>query len=392
MLRKTLLSCLSGFLILIATWIYQNYNFTFAAEDTFISKLSLWKYKVFSSKPHHNADFVFINTGKDLALVEDSAESGNIAVSDREKLYRFLHFVDSIPKKPSFTVIDLQFYYRYTINPVIDTLMQKELDKNDKLVIAILPDDSTGDNYKFPLYRAKYGYSEYGSYGSGINKFRIVNQRSIHSIPVIMNETIDSAIYRDQGLYATCNGKLCMSAIWPSYYLNDKDLKGNKYLPNSQYYTLGDMLTGLQTTPAEYAKIFENKIIIIGNFELDTHSTPLGTMPGSVIVADIYLSLLNNHHVVSYWFLFISWIIFSHLSYLAWFSKVPDVKLQFNFIFSPHVVNFIKSYISYFGSMFFLSVFALFFFNIQIALFMPSFVFSVIEYFRQKKYLPQKQS
>jgi hypothetical protein len=390
MMKKVLLSFLSGFIILIITWVCQNHNFSFSAEDSFISKLSYWKFKVFSSKPKHNAGFVFINTGKDLALVDDTAESGNIAVSDREKLYQLLHFVDSIPQKPVFTVVDLQFYYRYSINPVIDTLMQDVMNKNQNLLIAILPDNTAKSGYALPLYKAKYGYSEYATYGSGFNKFRIVNQRNIHSIPVIMHEAVNGAVYKDNGIYATCNGKLCMSAIWPSYYLNDIDLMQNKYSPHSQYYTLGDIVLGMQANPEAFSKVFENKIMIVGNFELDTHTTPLGKMPGSVIVADIYLSLLNNHHIVSIWFLLLSLIVFSGLSYLAWFSKVPEVKLRFNFIFSPHLVHFIKSYISYFGSMFFLSVIALFLFNIQVALFLPSFIFSVIEYFRQKRYLPEK--
>ena len=390
MIRKSLLSFLSGLIVLIVTWIYQNYSFSFSAEDGFISKLSYWKYKIFSSKPAQNADFIFINTGKDLALVDDTAASGNIAVTDREKLYHFLRFIDSIPGKPVFTLVDIQFYYRYSINPHIDTLLQDELNENDQLMIAILPDDTTKSGYKTPLYHAKYGYSEYGTFGSGFNKFRIMNQKDIHSIPVSMHEAVNGAIYKDHGLFASCNGKLCMSAIWPSYYMNDKDLVSGKYAPHSQYYTLGEILFGMHTTPAAYAKIFMNKILVIGNFELDAHSTPIGSLPGSVIVADIYLSLLNNHHIVSIWFLFIELIAFSGLSYLAWFSKVPEVKLRLNFIFSPHLVHFVKSYISYFGSMFFLSIIALLFFNIQIALFLPSFIFSIIEYFRQKKYLPEK--
>jgi len=390
MQKKILLSLLSGFVVLIITWVYQNHDFTFSAEDGFISKLSLWKYKFFSAKPQHNAGFVFVNTGKDLALVDDTAGSGNIAVSDREKLYQLLHFVDSINKKPAFTLIDLQFYYRYSINPRFDTLMQNEMDKSSNLLIAILPDEKKEGVYKTPLYKAKYGYSEYGSYGSGINKFRMFNQSSIHSIPVIMDETLNGTVYKDYGLFATSGGHLCMSAIWPSYYLNDQDLKDNKYLPYAQYYTLGDLLTGIGASPDEYGKMFDNKILIIGNFELDTHSTPIGTLPGSVVVADIYLSLLNHHHIVSYWFLILSWLVFSGLSYMAWFSKVPELNLRFNFIFSPHLVNFIKSYISYFGCMFFLSIIALFIFNIQIALFLPSFIFSIIEYFSQKKYLPGK--
>jgi hypothetical protein len=388
--KKAPLSFLSGAVILIATWVYQNYDFTFSVEDGFISKLSNWKYKFFSANPQHKAEFVFINTGKDLALVDDTAGSGNIAVSDREKLYQFLHFIDSPATKPAFTVIDLQFYYRYSINPRIDTLMQNELNKSSNLIVAILPDKKNDTVYRRPLYDAKYGYSEYSTYGSGINKFRIVNHKSIHSIPVLIDETVNGTVYKDHYFYATSNGRLCMSGIWPSYYLNDASLEAGKYLPDAQYYPLGDVLTGIKARPRDYAKIFGGKIIIIGNFELDTHSTPIGTMPGSVIVADIYLSLLNNHHIVSYWFLFILLIVFSALSYLAWFSKVPEVKLRLNFIFSPHLVNFIKTYISYFGSMFFLSIIAIFFFNIQVALFLPSFIFSIIEYFRQKRYLPPK--
>lgn len=390
MQKKIGLSILSGFIVLVITWVYQNYNFTFSVEDAFIAQLSQWRFKYFSSKPKRNAGFVFINTGKDLALVDDTTGSGNTAVSDREKIYQFLHFVDSLQKKPLFTLLDLQFYFRYSTNPRIDTLMQNELDKSSNLIIAILPDEKNKNVYKQPLYKAHYGYSEYGSYASGINKFRIINKASIHSIPVIMDETINHAVYKNHGLFATCNGHLCMSAIWPSYYLNDQDLKDNKYTPQSQYYTLGDLLTGISTSPADYAKIFENKILMVGNFEQDTHSTPVGTLAGSVIVADIYLSLLNHHHILSYWFLILSWVVFSALSYMAWFSKVPEVKLRFNFIFSPHLVNFIKSYISYFGCMFFLSAIALFVFNIEIALFLPSFIFSLIEYFRQKKYLPGK--
>ncbi|HVM90052.1 MAG TPA: hypothetical protein VMT76_17830 [Puia sp.] len=390
MLRKAVLSFLSGLLILIITWIYQNYNFTLSAEDNFIGKLSYWKFKVFSSKPKQNADFIFVNTGKDLALVDDSAESGNIAVSDREKLYALLHFVDSIAEKPAFTVVDLQFYYKYSIKPIVDSLMQAELNRSKNLIIAILPGNADQSAYLSPLYKAKYGYSEYETYGSGINKFSIMGAKDIQSLPVIIHESVNGAIYKHHVLYSTCNGQLCMSAIWPSYYLNDGDLKNGKYAPGSQYYTLGDILLGMHTSPNEFSKIFNKKILVIGNFELDTHSTPVGKLPGSIIVADIYLSLLNNHHLVSIWFLILSFLVFSALSYLAWFSKVPEVKLRLNFIFSPHVIHFIKSYISYFGSMFFLSLIALLIFNIQVALFLPSLIFSIIEYFRQKRYLPEK--
>ena len=123
----------------------------------------------------------------------------------------------------------------------------------------------------------------------------------------------------------------------------------------------------------------------------DTHSTPFGKMAGSVILADIYLSLLNNHHIVNLWYLVFLLAVLSGLSYMAWFSRMPQVKINLKFIFSDYLQKYLKSFISYFGFMFLLSLMTLFVFDIQAALFLPSLIFSGIEYISQKKYLPEKK-
>lgn len=386
--RKNLLSLLSGFVILMVTWVYQNYSFSFFVEDSFFRKFSFWKYKIFSSKPEKKVDFVFINTSKDVAIVDDTTEYGSVAVSDREKIYELIRLINAEKKKPLFTVLDIQFYFPYSVNRHVDTLLQDELNKNDRIVIPILKD--AGGNYKKPIYNALYGYSDYLTYGFGFNKFRIIDEDNVQSVPVILNERLDHAVYRDHTFYTTCNGHMCFKALWPSYYLIDNAVKENK-TSFTQSYNLGEVLIDLQTTPSDYSKIFENKIVIIGNFGQDVHFTPVGQMSGSVLLANIYLSVLNKQHLISYIFLFILLMAFSALSYLAWFSKVPEIKFKFRFIFSPDIIKFIQGYLSYFGSMFVLSLLAILIFNMHVALFLPSFIFAGIEYFRQKKYLPPKQ-
>src|SRR5438105_12156940 len=106
MSKKILLSVLCGLTILIITWVYQNYDFSFNVEDGFFKKFFLWKNRFGASDPSEKASFVFINTGKDLALVDDSVEYGNVTVSDREKIYRFIHAINGINNKPVFTVLD----------------------------------------------------------------------------------------------------------------------------------------------------------------------------------------------------------------------------------------------------------------------------------------------
>ena len=389
MAKKIILSFISGLAILVITWIYQNYDFSLSVEDGFFKKMLKIKRSMFSTKPRNVASFVFINTGKDLALTEDSAEYGNVTISDRGKIYQFLQKLNRIPKQPIYTVLDIQFYYQNSSNPAIDSLLEIEIQKNKRLLIPVVKDEN--GNYKDPLFLSNYAYSDYQTFGSGFNKFRVLNHSAMKSIPLILHEKVNGAVYKDNLFYATCNGSLCLSAIWPHYYLTEQDVRGNKQTELSQFYNLGEILLDMEANPGFYDSFFKNKILIVGNFEGDTHSTPFGKMAGSVILADIYLSLLNNHHIVNLWYLVFLLAVLSGLSYMAWFSRMPQVKINLKFIFSDYLQKYLKSFISYFGFMFLLSLMTLFVFDIQAALFLPSLIFSGIEYISQKKYLPEKK-
>ncbi len=389
MKKKIILSSSIGLLILLITLFYQRSFFSFSVEDGFFKKFSYWKYHVIGADPKVKANFLFINTGKDLALVEDTTEYGNVVISNREKIYELLKIINQHKNIVRYVVLDIQFYYPYSINTSIDTLLQQEINKNDHLLIPIIKGSS--GSYKRPLYKAQYAYSGYTTYGMGFNKFEIWDHGDVHSIPVTLHEKLNNASYKDRLLNTNCNGHLCFTAIWPSFYLTDKQVKENASTL-TQSYNLGELMILLEANPADFEKVLKDRIVIIGNFADDNHFTPVGVMSGPVLLANIYLSLLNNEHMVSYLFLFILWISFSILTYMAWYNKMPEFKFKFKFVFSPDLIKFISGYLSYFGSMFFLSLVALIFFNMHVALFLPSFIFAGIEYFRQKKYLPTEEN
>lgn len=404
--KKIILSVICGFIILVITWKYQNYDYTLSIEDAFFKKIFFIKDKIYSPAPPNKAHFVFINTGKDLSLVEDSVDYGNVAISDREKIYKLLKFINTLKIKPAYTVVDIQFYYPFTVNPGIDSLLQKEVEMNKRLLIPILK--NSDGKYIAPLYKAVYGYSDYRTFSSTFNKFRIMNQEPVHSIPIVLDEQVNGAKYHDSYFYPTCNDSLCLSAIWPSYYIKDagitlvrtgEDIQSiqqekSKAAPEkipTEYYNIGEMLFDLEANPENYTMAFGNKILIIGNFQEDIHVTPVGKMSGPVLLANIYLTLLNRQHMVHRWFLGLLLASFSGLSYVALFKKMPEINLNFKFLFSSYLTKFIKGYFSYFGAMFLLSVLALFLFNVQVGLFLPSLIFTGIEYVKAKKYMELKK-
>lgn len=138
MTRKILLSFLSGLIIFFITWMYQNSTFSRSVEDKFFKNIALlWQYQVLTD-PTKTADFVFINTGKDLALVDDTVDYGNIAVSDRGLILQLIEHINAASQKPSYTVVDIQFYYPYSKDIAIDTLLANELKKIIKYLYLYL--------------------------------------------------------------------------------------------------------------------------------------------------------------------------------------------------------------------------------------------------------------
>ena len=120
MAKKIIVSFLSGLAILVITWIYQNYDFSLSVEDGFFKKVIQLKSKLIKPVPVKNASIIFINTGKDPALVDDTTEYGQVEVSDRFKIYQLLRIINNSTRKPAFTVLDIQFYYPYTPDLKID--------------------------------------------------------------------------------------------------------------------------------------------------------------------------------------------------------------------------------------------------------------------------------
>ena len=406
-LKRTIISILCGLIILLVTWKYQNYDYTLKLEDEFFKKVFWVKDKIYSPPPKKSASFIFINTGKDLALVEDSIDYGNIAISDRDKILQLLKNINAMKVKPAYCVLDIQFYYPYTVNPQTDTLMQLEINKDSNILLPILRAGKGA--FRPPLYTSTYGHSEYRTFSTNFNKFRIILDENLKSIPLVMHEKINNAKYEDGILIPTCNDSLCLTAIWPTYYLKDNEIKKSMSGESIQdieenakkkkkmqrvpvdYYNLGELLFDMEANPETYSNAFSDKIVIVGNFQEDVHTTPVGKMTGPVLLANLYLSLLNNQHIMNYWLLVLLLVTLSSLSYIAIFKKMPEVKINFKFLFSSYLSKFMRDYISYFGAMFLVSLLAVILFNVQVALFLPSLIFTGIVYIKEKKYLELKK-
>lgn len=421
---KIIVSALCGIIVLLITWIDLNSYFTLGIEDDLYQKETFFKHAVLKIKPEKTKKFVFISTGKDLSLVDDTAGLGNITVSDRYKLFKFMQAINAAKEKPLFTLLDLQFYYPYNINisdsirnivkknnlaayfpdKSIDDSLQAEIKKDDNSAVSVLLGNKPltfnngvmnyllgrisalgTDSIIKPIYNVNYGIADYRTYGGSVNKYRIF-YNDMHSISMaaLMHQKMDGAVYSGDKYDTFCNHRLCFNTIWPSYYYNTES---NKSDSTFEEYHIGE-LVDLPNATQNIQNLCKGNVVIIGNFEGDVQYTSSGELPGTIVLTDIYLSLLNGTQYVSWWWLILLLISFSLMSYTAIYGKLPKINVKLS-IFTNMVYSYFSKYFSYLGILLLLSLISVMIFGINISLFLPALIFSSIDFIRQKKYRPK---
>jgi|GEM_PF-1771929 len=394
------ISLLFGLLIFLASWFYQNSPFTLVKEDTFFNLVTLFKYKIGKKDPTKNKQFVFINTGKDLNLIDDTSGYGNVEVSDRYKILKLLQVINAAKLKPEFILLDLKFDYpyRYSIDKniqkkireskldfflpdtSIDDSIRSEIKKCDNIAIGV---SLKGNAIDTPIYKTNYGIVDYETYGSNLNKFRLhyddINQ---NSLPSLLNSKVDGNIYSGSNYFTKCNGHLIFNYIWPEYYYDEESLTTAK----NQVYHIGSLLAVKNIGLIQ--NIIKGKIIFVGNFDGDMHDiiygTPFGKLPGTVILCDIYLSLLNgNQYVPILWIIYLI-ICFSLLSYRALYKEWPTrifaygIKSKRLSLFIGRF-PFLEKLIGYYFRLMIISYISILIFNINVSL-APAIFFIVFEF------------
>ncbi|MDB5089910.1 MAG: hypothetical protein JWR09_3904 [Mucilaginibacter sp.] len=371
--------------MLLLTYFYINSNFTLPLEDSLYKNISFYAFKLLGSGKHTGQDDIrFINTSHNLALVRDTGRNtGVVAVTDRRKLAAFLEALCQYHIHPKFIVVDLEFYYPFVAENEIqkdrsilstDKRLQAIISKFGALTSPVAFDEN--DRIKPPVVSSKQpGIASFSTYSDFLTKFQLSYKNGkFNSIPLIVYQHLSGNIIKHHGFVSISQSKIALNNISPYYYITDDIARETP--------DFDDIAGTDQTTYSAY----NDKIIFIGNFDMDKAQTAIGEMPGTVVLANIYLTLKNGHHLVSIWWFLFMLAVFILLSYLAWFKKMPKVNLHLKIIFSEQIAKFINDYCSYFGVMLLVSVLSFLVFHIFVNILFSSLIFSTIEFFTNKNY------
>jgi hypothetical protein len=265
-------------------------------------------------------NFVFIDVAWSKTLVPkyDSLgiQIGNNAITDRKTLVDFFRLINHAEKKPKFILCDI-----FLDEPTqYDTLLQREFDQLDNLVIPIMEKDN---KIVEPAIKSNFGLATVLEHRGNFLKYRYIIDDTLRQLPLVMYEKLKKAKHQKWGvLLRSDSGEYFFNNFIPTPRIASFELKHQN---GDLLHLYIDELLAMQDIAAKFLR---DRIVIVGDFEnLDRHQTIWGDMSGALIVANAFLALEYQDNLISWQFLIYSFLCYTLITYLAilpkpWLSRI----------------------------------------------------------------------
>lgn len=353
---------LQNFLLTIFLFIvfivYNNSDFDLEGEESLLARIDMGIETLAPRKYKPPYDFIFVNVGKDLALVKDENGGDNV-ITDREKLASFFKILAD-RNEHTYLLADILF----DLPSEKDSLLLVELQRLKKTIFPAHLRDSGVLEIIFPVPAS---LADYNTNTQKFNKFRLIYRDTLKTIPVTIHEALQHVKYRSGFMGVFCNGKYCLQAIPPRYRIRLYQLQHSQDYP---YFNLGDLLM-LSGDSLFYNQFLKNKFVVLGNFETDIHYTPIGKMPGVLIMLNTYLSLLDGRQLPSLWWFISMFTIFFLINFYIFFGevkvpqKIPGNKKWWQHFIHDQLHGLLAHFLSIAGLCLLITLFSEFVFHIK---------------------------
>lgn len=286
--------------ILIAislTWLNTPYSY---GDEEFLVKWSSYTKRLFLNKEKKSIkkDFIFINLAHEKELIPLEEQLGNEVITDREKLTHFFQITQRNPNAAQFILCDVFLKGKSEH----DSLLLESITGNSKLVFPTHFDSY--NSLLIPDLKVPYAIADYKSTKENFFKFKIKQNDSIATVPIYMYHQLFNPKKNNNDGYFFSYGQLSFNSIIINQDIESKDLFDTGFYP---VINLSELLILPEKVIID--EFLAGKIIVMGDFENDLHETISGKQPGSLILVNVYLSLVKGYQYMKW-----QWLLFLYLS------------------------------------------------------------------------------
>ncbi|MDX2189548.1 MAG: hypothetical protein SFY32_06775 [Bacteroidota bacterium] len=386
-LRTIFVCSFHSFWLIFITFIWINTTFMYEDEYMLIRISSFVKRMVLHIEEKPSRDkFLFIGVSWDKELIdkldEDGLPIGNQAITDRNKIAKFLHVLNKNPYNHKFLVMDVFFR---DPSPY-DSLLQVEFDSlKNYLVSYHKSKDGVPIN---PVIKVNKGLSDYenseegllGVSAGGFAKYKLIQEDTFKTLPLLMYEKIYNKNVINGWLFDHMDDK----ALFPTFVVDHRIRPYDLFeAPDSIRYDR-IYLNELIVLPDELIwELTKNRILVIGDYEdRDIHDTIYGSMPGPLILTNAFLALEAFDNVIHWPFILLLFIGFYMVSYRCFFSR--------NFLSGIFKIKFFKTnkflvnFLGYFIFFLIMSLLSFFLFDVHLSILLLAFYMEIVDFLLQK--------
>ena len=314
--RKTMrISVLVSIVIIIFSYMVANSAYPMAGEYTALK--SIYDFKKFFGQQLDNVpdSILFINVCYDKQLIpyeEEGMPVGSTTITDREKL---LQFLNKAKEADNYRYIFMDVLFDEEFETPADSALFQAISSMNKILIPTHQDVKLKD----PILYNKAANADYlvTWKQTSFAHYQFLHYDSIPSVALKMYTDLkqcDGYGIKPHwgGLWYTDNGHLCQNGttLFLNVRLNGSQRDEEGQMRERNYIYLGADLLDIDSIIPIKDQI-KDKIVIIGDFNSDTHFTYVGSQPGSSICLNAYLMLINGKHLVNWMHVLIMFIIYT---------------------------------------------------------------------------------
>ena len=307
MKRNILLSVLTGVTLTGLSYIMGNISYPMLGEKDVLHKLETFKQLVGIHSRGIPDEVLLVNVAYDKALIDFSQEGryiGQRTITDRHKLLRFL---EKAKAANNYRYIMLDVLFARGMTTDVDSALFHTIVSMPRLSIATHSNVQLQDTVLLrKAARADYSIT---TEETSFVRYQFL-QDGESSIPLAMYRELDGGNISQHGLLYSSHGRLCTNAVTLKLPIRvEGEYRSNEAMADCNFIHLGADLLDMDTI-VSVAEQMENKIIVIGDFTDDTHTTYAGDMPGSLICLNAYYALKHGDHLVCLPFIILMTLIY----------------------------------------------------------------------------------
>lgn len=300
------LSLLFASLLIVADYFINNMPY-----PVFDSSDSLGLYAYFRPDREWGYDGLFaVNVAleKELATVYDEYgdSAGCAAITNRAILNRFLNELSATDYR--YIIMDVRFDRGLTTES--DSALFANMSRMPRLVFSRHADAEQSVHELAPAHKGAYADYKHIRQ-AGFSRYEFI-QDGRESVALRLYRELDGGDIAERTPLFFDRNHLCYN----TQFVDIPRAMLDRYDSNFEirYPYLGSQILS-ETSAPDLPRLVKDKIVVIGDYDNDLHSTYVGDIPGPLLSYYAYLTLHEGRHIVNVWVMLIMFVLYALISY-----------------------------------------------------------------------------